>query len=82
MNIEEINYITIPFDTGKTRLIETKYTFYHYIDTISVRSQVDNIKYFYHNVELVLTTYTTTYFYIPKIRTLVIKNRLDIKASK
>lgn len=54
ITIQELNSPLLPFNLGKTRLIQSKHTFYHYVETEPIKLQLTNINYFYHNLELIL----------------------------
>lgn len=51
ITIQELKKVLLPFNLGPTRLVETKFTFYRYIETSSINSQHVNDKYFYRRLE-------------------------------
>lgn len=54
VEIHRLRTPLLPLEIGKTRIIETKHTFLHYIETSSLTRQLENIQYFYDKLEFTL----------------------------
>lgn len=60
IKIININSPTLPFCLGQTRIVETKHTFYHLIETSHLNVQFTMIKLFYHNIRLAKDSHNIT----------------------